>query len=58
MVSMSRKFVERFIGGFVFIITTTELEQYTDIGNQYPMAYKIAKFMTYFVLLFLYDIYR
>ena len=47
---MYRKYIEIFIGASVFLITAAELEQYTYIGDQYPMACNIANGMVCVVL--------
>lgn len=56
-VSMYRKYIEIFIGASVFLITAAELEQYTYIGDQYPMACNIANGMVCVVLCILYSSY-
>lgn len=58
MISMSRRFVEVWIGGFLFFFTTSELEDYMGIDDWYPTAWFIAKSIAHFTLFYLYSRYR
>ena len=58
MISMTRRFVEGWIGGFLFFFTTSELEDYTGIDDRYPTMWFVAKFIAYFTLFYLYSRYR
>ena len=58
MISMTRRFVEVWIGRFLFLFTISEMEDYTGIDDRYPTAWFIAKFIAQFTLFYLYSRYR